>query len=617
MPRLPVCLLVMCTSGVAHAQFARFPRQQPAVPAPALSERVTPTPPPAKAQEPTKPSIDSDVVLSIDSLRGPVRSEQEQILVELIANTPDSEADEKSDYYFRLAELYAKQFQWWHDKAGDAQAANKAKEYLLRAVKAFKGLTDNERFRTYPKLDVALFEYAYTLQTGKYMKEARAVYDKLLKNHPTSKYIPEAHLGFGDYYFDAGQLADAEARYKMVLAFPKSTVYPYALYKLGWIHLQLQRTQEALESFYQVLAATKNEPKQAALARAARTDFVRAYASLGKTDRAFDVLQRVDKSATTELVELLGDLARDSGSVVQEANAYRDLMTRAPGDARTCNWQYRLAHATLALPGAAEATKVKEIETLVSVFAAQKEPDDECRANTEAMAGEMADAYHHEWSTSGNLEKLGYAERLYAAYVGAFPDDVDRRAKYAEVLWSHADHERNAKLRAETWERAAGVFATIGTPDATRAAALARLNGLDAVVPEDGKLVLAKAPRRAPRELPFKPADAKLVAAVAAYAKVATPDDELAQMRLVVAMTLRRYKHFDEAATVLDDFIAAHREHPRAQLAANLLLDSLVQARELDEVLQVADTMMADSEFIAGKTDLLRNIALLRSRRSR
>lgn len=52
---------------------------------------------------------------------------------------------------------------------------------------------------------------------------------------------------------------------------------------------------------------------------------------------------------------------------------------------------------------------------------------------------------------------------------------------------------------------------------------------------------------------------------------------------------------------------------PRAQLAANLLLDSLVQAHELAEVREVADTMLADREFIDGKPDLLRNIALLRT----
>src|SRR6185503_1998519 len=97
-------------------------------------------------------------------------------------------------------------------QAESKKAAESAKLFLLKAVKTYKGLTDNDAFRNYPKLDIALFDYGYTLQAGKYMKEARAVYDKLLKNFPNSKYVPVAHLVFGEYYFEAGQLADAEAR---------------------------------------------------------------------------------------------------------------------------------------------------------------------------------------------------------------------------------------------------------------------------------------------------------------------------------------------------------------------------------------------------------------------
>src|SRR6185436_7901243 len=170
--------------------------------------------------------------------------------------------EEKSDYYFRLGELYAKQQRLFRLKSAEAaiqvdrvktpgekakwqntqkDAENKAKTYLLKAVKTYKGLTDNDAFRNYPKMDMALFYYGYTLQGGKYMKEARAVYDKLLKNYPNSKYVPEAHLAFADYYFEIGQLANAESRYQMVLKFPRSTAYWYAKYKLGWIHLNLQR----------------------------------------------------------------------------------------------------------------------------------------------------------------------------------------------------------------------------------------------------------------------------------------------------------------------------------------------------------------------------------------
>src|SRR5262249_9832434 len=266
-----------------------------------LPERAKPTQPKPQDKSEFKPELTADTVLSIEGLVSNIRNEQEQILAQLIDQTPDTEVEEKSDYYFRLGELYAKQQRLYRLKSAEAAiavdkaktpqqkaqaqaAANKAgdmaKTYLLKAVKTYKGLTDNDAFRNYPKMDMALFYYGYTLQGGKYMKEARAVYDKLLKNYPNSKYVPEAHLAFADYYFENNHLADPKARYKMVLKFPKSSAYWYAMYKMGWIHLNLQRFQEALETFFQVANATKNDKKQEVLNRASKKDFVRAYAEI-------------------------------------------------------------------------------------------------------------------------------------------------------------------------------------------------------------------------------------------------------------------------------------------------------------------------------------------------
>ena len=227
-----------------------------------LSDKVKPIVPKTQDKSEWKPELNADQVLSIEGLVSTIRNEQETILAKLIDTTPDGEVEEKSDYYFRLGELYAKQQRLFRLKTAEAQiavdkaktpaqkaqlnaiatkSADTAKSYLLKAVKTYKGLTDNEAFRNYPKMDMALFYYGYTLQGGKYMKEARAVYDKLLKNYPNSKYVPEAHLAFADYYFEIGQLPDAEARYKQVLKFPKSNAYWYAMYKMGWIHLNKQR----------------------------------------------------------------------------------------------------------------------------------------------------------------------------------------------------------------------------------------------------------------------------------------------------------------------------------------------------------------------------------------
>jgi len=665
MLRLSACGLALVVSIVgsqsARAQAPRYPRIQPAPPPVELSDRVKPAQPAqaAAATASPKPTVEVTTLLNLEYPVGAIRPEQEQILVQLIANTPDSEVDEKSDYYFRLAGLYSQQLRFWLTKATEAQArvtaspndpklkseqssaTNQAKTYLLKAVKSYKGLTDNDAFRNYPKMDLALFQYGFALQSGKYMKEARQVYDKLLKNYPNSAMVPYAHLVFAEYYFESGQLADAESRYKQVTKFPKSSAYWYARYKLGWINLSLQKNIEAIDELAAVVYGTRNDSKQKYLHDAAKHDFVYAYAAVGKMDKAFEAFGRLDKDAAVELVVALAEHQRDTGNVAKAATAFHDLAERAPDDGRACLWQYEAAHLMLSVPTATTVERIAAIEQLVAAHvkertaatAAGKTEDFVCRDNAMAMSGELAVAYHNEWSKTFNIETLGYAERLYTVYVNMVPGAVPQRAALAEALWSHAVVEPNAKQRSAAWERAATAFMAVGTDDANRAAGLAWLNAVDYVAPTDGKLLVSRAPGAKPRALPLKGRDIQLVAALQTFLTTWSPEpqlknaqpteservrtenanDEVAQMRMLLAVTLRKYKHHDEAVDVLDRFLADFPSHPSAELAANLLLDSLVQARS-EDLPVVVSGMLADTPFVTGKNQLLANLTKLRRR---
>ena len=101
-------------SAIAWAQSARYTRQQDIKIEAKLSERSRPiTPKDPKDQAQADQPLTADQVLAVEGLVGAIRAEQEQILIDLITKTPDSEVEEKSDYYFRLGELYAKQQRYW------------------------------------------------------------------------------------------------------------------------------------------------------------------------------------------------------------------------------------------------------------------------------------------------------------------------------------------------------------------------------------------------------------------------------------------------------------------------------------------------------------------------
>src|SRR4029079_10805845 len=192
--KLAIVAALLASSSNVWAD-AKYKRTQDVKVDVKLSDRVKPIENKPQQKSEFKPELTADAVLSIEGLVSNIRNEQEAILDKLIDSTPDSEVEEKSDYYFRLGELYAKQQRLFRLKSAEAaiqvdraktpgekskwqsaskDAENKAKNYLIKAVKTYKGLTDNDAFRNYPKMDMALFYYGYTLKGGKYLKEARA-----------------------------------------------------------------------------------------------------------------------------------------------------------------------------------------------------------------------------------------------------------------------------------------------------------------------------------------------------------------------------------------------------------------------------------------------------------
>ena len=626
---------------------AKYTRQQDIKVEVKFSDRTKPiVPKDPKDQQQQDQPLSADQVLAVEGLVGGIRAEQEQILVNLIQTTPDTEVDEKSDYYFRLGELYAKQQRYWrlqgiqaaiqadqtHNsqqkaklKADAEQGQGKAKEFLIKAVKTYKALSDNDAFRNYPKMDMALFYYGFTLQSGKYMKEARSVYDKLLKNYPNSKYVPEAHLAFADYFFEIGQLDDANDRYKMVLKFPRSSAYWYAMYKMGWIHLNKQRFQDALETFFQVAQATRNDPKQEVLNRASKKDFVRAYAEVGKADKAYVTFQRVDSKYAFDMLEILADLYLSQGKSDKAIATYQDLMRRAPTHKNVCLWQYNIAHAELSMVGAQNADKVKEIENLVRLWGALKgkktlpaSEAQECHDNAAAMSGELARAYHSESAKTKNPETLAYADKLYKVYLQVFPDAedfADTQYFYAELLWSRAENEKNPRMATEQWENAALAFTDVvkhgkveprRMKEAAYAAVLGWKNALN-VDPRVKAQVDSDKPsdvKAAPQPIPER--EQKMLAAFDIYINyIKDPkDDDLVGMKFLKANIYRRYNHYDEAIPIFLDILEHHKQHETAEYSARLLLDIYNNQKEFGKMLALVAKLDADAQFLEGKDDL-------------
>jgi hypothetical protein len=367
--------------------------------------------------------------------------------------------------------------------------------------------------------------------------EARGAYDKLLKNFPTSKYVPEAHLAFADYYFDAAQLPDATARYQQVLKFPKARAYWYAMYKLGAIATQEHRDRDALEFLFHVVRDTRGMPDQVAVNAAAKHDFVRAYARVGSPKGARAELVRADPVAADAMMADLAAAFIEQGKTLDVTD-----------------------------PACAPVEQVREL-------AAQLETD-ACRASALAEVAKRARAAHREGS-------FALAERLYALELATSPNDAAREF-HAETLWALAE----ADPVPARWQLAADAFAEL--PDGATASANAWL-GTEIAID------LAGIRTQKPRAIP-----ARETALLAALAE-ADAGDDLARAELASAIILRRYKHYAESAPLLADAIshkgfAQHDLAANLQLEALIALERFDQMLELADALHAEGQHGAELE---------------------
>ncbi len=229
-----------------------------------------------------EPTVSAEQFLQIETLSQDINDAVIRELIYLIQDTPMSEANERAALLFRLAESWAKKRRYFHFKGMELHAAidvsqgskkqrlidkqqdyfTKAKKNLIQAVKIYRKIARDSRYKKYKRMDEMLFYYSYTLRQVKYDDEARKVLVRLVRDHAKSSYAPQAFLYFGETYFEENKLDLAETFYKRVLEFKKSHLRNYALYKLGWVYLNQKRFKNARTIFAKVVSKTRGSQKE-------------------------------------------------------------------------------------------------------------------------------------------------------------------------------------------------------------------------------------------------------------------------------------------------------------------------------------------------------------------
>ena len=215
------------------------------------------------------------------------------------------------------------------DAEGDAA---RARAILVELVR-------EPEYRHFPRLDTATFLLAH--ESGRAgdsqgLKEASML---LIRNFPSSEWVVEAYVVFGDHYFEEGNV-DAAAKFyqKVAEGWPKTDAAIYSSYRLGWCELQVDPAR-SLERFVRTikLSMERHSHDAVALRSAARRDLTHAYARVGRPARAWPFFVKFGRGPqgedhSVEMMRTLVDRYRELGELGSAGRICDDLRRHAaPG----------------------------------------------------------------------------------------------------------------------------------------------------------------------------------------------------------------------------------------------------------------------------------------------
>jgi tetratricopeptide (TPR) repeat protein len=539
--------------------------------------------------------------------------EREIQILERLVRTTSPREPRRGDILYRYAdalaelatvnETRARELDEPIHRAGDDRAAlvrrqataqQRSREARDSAVRALAELVRDHP--TYRRLDEVLFTLAYHLETMQRRDQAGAVYLRLIRDTPDSRFVPNAYVALGDRELEAGHFDDARSFYERVLQIPpeRNTVYGYALYKLAWVHINTERWREALEAFVRTIEHLREVPDNATnagIGAQTRREMILPYMHVGRPDRALAFFRRFGtEDQAIEMMQRLAEAYFDGGQWPNAMDTYRRLIAARPIDERTCQWHAQVLDATIsARPKDEQLREAIALTEHRAQFIARDNATIPERACTERVATSLvllATAWHRE--AVGTDDQPGTHDRrtieqaaaLYALIDRALPEldqlsfetirreDRPTRASLAffrgELLYS----AENWQGCAEAYERAidAGADGQLAA-DASYGAVLCYDRHLGSLAPpaDDEDLT--------PRELDTN--EARMARAFARFACAASNDPELPTVLYRWARLYYEANQFERAATIFRRVAMDHASSEVGEFAANLYLDSM------------------------------------------
>lgn len=480
------------------------------------------------------------------------------------------------------------------------------KKFQEETIKRYKDLT--KRFSKAENMDEIRYFLAYNLTEMGRGEEGIEEYTKIIGEHPTSPYVPDALVNIGDYYFELNDFGNAIKLFQKAETYSEANIYGYSIYKQAWCLYNLGDYKLSLQRFIDVIELAKAqvlEGKKGAIAlrREAQNELVLPYSKVGRpADAVKFLIEKAD--AGERYLAIAGRLAAiytEQNEFQRSTELLRILMDESRKHAiegkdqsyMVVQFQRQIVNNAIE-PGDKKAT-VEEIGNLIRVFETDlaKAPQD--FQNTEKdeikrMLLEVAQAYHTEYNKTKEKKTLEFTQQLYDLYLRVFRQD--------ENAYQLSMNNALLMLATGKFEEAAAEFEKIIQMDpdgkyadlAAEQAVLAYLEVLKAKNKQEATKLKNEAEEDLkPIELP--PEDRRFATAVDRWMAIVGKKGEnpetknnIPSARFASAKLYYNYNYFSEAATRFGTFLDKHPGHPAENDARRLLLSAYNLAGDVDNL---------------------------------
>lgn len=314
------------------------------------------------------------------------------------------------------------------------------------------------------KNPTALYYYGYALALSGDVEAVNRL-DELMTDFNTSKYVPDAALVLGEFYFDNKDPQKAFREYNGTLKSKKQIIQLYTRYKQGWINYALgvdakdqNKKKKAITDLVNVskLAGESKSKLNQKLATQIKADLMPLLADFGNLEESRRILSAIGaKDVFATLVEQMAYAKLNAGDIKAAYNFFQITVKEDPMRAEApvimAN-MVRLAGQMNDVGLVANNLKLM-IQNYIKDKkwrSVQKEPVlKKTDADVEAIVYEFSTIIDQQGRATGNMQFLASAQQLYGLFIKSFPKSskiLELRYFIAQIQIQSKQYLRGARM---------------------------------------------------------------------------------------------------------------------------------------------------------------------------